>query len=155
MIEDPIVVPLSVVVETQRFLREKGTALPDGHEGVVLWLGRATARAIEAALIPEQETGHLYFDVPLSERQRIARDLAGTGRAILVQVHSHPNRAWHSPVDDERALPRRIGSLSLVIPDQARRRDLLDGAAVYKLSSDGRWVAVDLGLVAIGSTDGD
>lgn len=155
MIVDPIFVPPIVVAETQAFLREQGELMPCGHEGVVLWLGHVASRAVETMVIPEQETDYLSFDVSLEERQRIAQAIAGTGRSVLAQVHSHPHEAWHSLVDDERALPRRIGSLSLVVPDQGRRPELHDGAALFVLDPDGRWVRCSVDVLVIGTPNDD
>ena len=64
-------------------------------------------------------TSALHFDVPLWERLRIARQLAGCGEKLLVQLHTHPGRAFHSAVDDRLALPRHTGAISIVIPDFA------------------------------------
>jgi hypothetical protein len=135
--------------ETQAFLRRKGREGPLGHEGLVLWIGSAADHVVHEVLVPAQKTDVDYFDVSLSERQRIARSLAGTGRVLLCQVHSHPHRAWHSPVDDARALPRQVDALSLVVPDQARRASLLDGAALYTLEPDGRWRPRSIDLITI------
>jgi hypothetical protein len=129
-------VPEAVVRETLAHLRAKGAT---GHEGVVLWQGTFDPPRITAAIVPEQETSPARFIVPLAERQRIARSLSGTGQMVVAQVHSHPGVAFHSPADDADAIPRRIGAYSLVIPDYAARGDLLDGAALFQLSEDGRW----------------
>jgi hypothetical protein len=149
MIGEPIIVTPALVAETRAFLREKGQLQPCGHEGVVLWLGAVSGRAVETIVIPKQETGFNYFDVSLVERKRLAHALAGTGQIVLAQVHSHPHEAWHSPVDDERALPRRVGSLSLVVPDHGRRPGLQDGAAMFVLDPDGQWLRGSLDLLMI------
>lgn len=144
---EPLRVPGAIVAATRQFLRDKGEELPEGHEGVVLWLGISDSGRVDEMVIPQQETTRLSFDVPLAERQRIARSLAGTGRVVLAQVHSHPSEAFHSLVDDERALPRRVGALSLVVPDQGRGPTLLVGAALYVLEADGTWASAPLGLI--------
>src|SRR5688572_3679882 len=45
--------------------------------------------------------------------------LADLGLGVRVQVHTHPNEAFHSRTDDEFPLIHEIGFLSLVIPDFA------------------------------------
>jgi hypothetical protein len=140
-------VPRPILTASQQFLREKAAEPPLGHEGVVLWLGGTASGTVDQMIIPEQETTLLSFDVPMPERQRIARALVGTGRAVLAQVHSHPAQAFHSPVDDQRALPRRVGSISLVIPNQGRNPSLLDGAALYVLGPDGTWATAPISLI--------
>lgn len=122
--------------DTVAHLRAKGE---EREEGVVLWRGTFDPPRITEVIVPEQETGFGRFIVPLGERQRISRELASTGEAIVAQVHSHPDFAFHSPIDDQEAIPRKVGSLSLVIPDFGSRTDLLDGAALFRLHQDGSW----------------
>lgn len=142
--ESRVEVPHAVVAATQRHLRSKGAI---GHEGVVLWRGTTRPLAVIEAIVPAQQTSGSHFSVPLAERQRIARMLAGSGESILVQVHSHPCSAYHSPTDDRHALPRRVGALSLVIPDYCARRDLLDEAVLFELHAGGSWKEVPLELL--------
>jgi hypothetical protein len=121
---------------TVTHLRSKGA---HWKEGVVLWRGTFDPPRITDVIVPEQETSAGRFVVPLDERQRISRNLTGTGEMIVAQVHSHPDYAFHSPIDDQEAIPRRVGSLSLVVPDFGSRADLLDGAALFRLHQDGSW----------------
>ena len=123
-------------------------------EGVVLWRGTFEPPHITAVIVPEQETSMGRFRVPLAERQRIARELAGTGEMIVAQVHSHPHDAFHSPIDDEEAIPRRVGAYSLVIPDFGSRADLLDGAALFELAADGQWRATPLDTFLLPASSG-
>lgn len=129
-------IPPEVADVTHEHLRRKGS---EDAEGVVLWRGTLEPPRISAAIIPEQVTSMGRFKVPLPERQRITRELAGTGEFVVAQIHSHPRRAFHSAVDDEEAIPRRIGSYSLVVPDFGSRAHLLEDAALYRLSTRGSW----------------
>lgn len=133
---EPIAVPAAVIRQTQRHLRAQGV---DSAEGVVLWQGTLAPPRVTAAIIPAQVVSSGRFEVPLAERQRIARELAGTGAHIVAQVHSHPGAAFHSAVDDAEAIPRRVGAFSLVVPDFGAREDLFDGAALFQLERDGAW----------------
>ncbi len=144
-------VPSEIVYKTQMHLRAKGR---NRHEGVVLWRGAFEPPLVSRIIVPEQETGPISFRVPLAERQRLARDLAGSGEAIVAQVHSHPREAYHSPTDDADAIPRRVGSLSLVVPDYGARRDLLDGAALFELCAGGRWCRVPLQRLRLSNAAG-
>jgi hypothetical protein len=134
-------VPSEVVRTTQEHLRANGET---GAEGVVLWRGTFEPPRITGAIVPVQDTSAGRFRVPLAERQRISRELAGTGELIVAQVHSHRDTAFHSWVDDEEAIPRRIGAYSLVIPDFGARDDLLDDAALYRLDDVGVWQSAPL-----------
>lgn len=140
----PLRVPGPIIAATQQFLRKQGEEPPCGHEGVVLWVGAAASGRVDEMLIPQQRTTRRSFDVPLPERQQIARSMVGTGRAVLAQVHSHPEHAWHSPIDDQRAMPRGVGSLSLVVPEYGRRPSLFDDAALYVLESGGTWASTSI-----------
>ncbi len=133
------VIPETVAAATMAHLRSKGL---EEEEGVVLWRGTFFPPAITGFIVPEQETGSGRFVVPLRERQRIARQLAGTGEMIVAQIHSHPETAFHSSIDDDEAIPRRVGAYSLVVPDYGARATVLDGAALFELREDGSWAEV-------------
>ena len=112
------------------------------RESVVLWTGpnvpmEALVRRI---VVPYQRASALHFDVPLQERLRIARQLAECGEKLLVQLHTHPEKAFHSPVDDRLALPRHTGAISIVVPDFAEKwyGDLQE-VSVNRHSGAGVW----------------
>ena len=130
-------VPADVAHVTHEHLRAKGR---EHAEGVVLWIGTFEPPTITRAVVPDQETSAGRFRVPLAARQKLTRELAGTGQVVVAQVHSHPSLAFHSSIDDAEAIPRRVGAYSLVVPDFGRRGHLLDGAALFQLASAGRWV---------------
>lgn len=139
--------PVPVVDATMEHLSSKGR---EHEEGVVLWRGTFSPARITGVIVPQQETGVGRFVVPLRERQRISRELAGTGDVIVAQVHSHPEAAFHSPIDDDEAISRRVGAYSLVVPDFGRRSSIFDDAALFQLGADGSWrrVAIDVFRVA-------
>jgi hypothetical protein len=143
-------VPTGVIAKTQAHLRECGARR---EEGVVLWRGTLDPFHVTVALVPLQDSSYGRFRVPLEERQRIAREFAGTAETILAQVHSHPGPAFHSPVDDVEAIPRRVGALSLVVPDFAARPELLDNAELFQLHQNGRWTPAPLALLEIDATE--
>jgi hypothetical protein len=134
MTVDRFEIPVEIAEATQAHFRRQGS---EHAEGVVLWRGTLEPPRVTAVIIPEQATSAGRFRVPLVERQRITRELAGTGEFIVAQVHSHPGRAFHSAIDDEEAIPRRLGSYSLVVPDFGSRQRLLDDGALFRLSSRG------------------
>jgi hypothetical protein len=150
-VTDVFDVPADVVRITRDHLRLKGATK---DEGVVLWRGTFDPPRVIAAIVPEQETSAGRFRVPLAERQRITRALAGTGEMIVAQVHSHPRSAFHSPIDDEEAIPRRVGAYSLVIPDFGARDNLLEDAALFQLDAVGVWQPASLGTFVLPSPKG-
>ena len=112
------VVPRAIIGESVRKLR----SLSGGYrESVILWTGthRAEEAMVRRIVVPRQRASALHFDVPLRERLRLARELAGCGEKLLVQLHTHPAEAFHSDTDDRLALPRHTGAISIVVPDFA------------------------------------
>ena len=112
------------------------------RESVLLWTGtdRGDEALVRRIVVPYQRASALHFDVPLRERLRIARELARCGEKLLVQLHTHPGRAFHSTVDDRLALPRHTGGLSIVIPDFAETWDgTLQHVSVNRHLGAGVW----------------
>ena len=137
------VVPCGIVAESAGTLR----SLSDGRrEAVILWTGthQAEEALVRCIVVPHQRASALHFDVPLQERLRIARQLANCGEKLLVQLHTHPAEAFHSPVDDRLALPRHTGAISIVIPDFAETWDGdLRQASVNRHLGAGVWEELD------------
>jgi hypothetical protein len=148
-LRETFAVPQEVARRTHEHLRAKGDEM---GEGVVLWLGTFEPPTITRAVVPEQETSTGRFRVPLRARQKLTRDLVGSGQVLVAQVHSHPLFAFHSDIDNAEAIPRRAGAYSLVIPDFGMRAHLLDGAALYRLDGSGRWLEAPLSTFSIPAT---
>lgn len=128
----------SVVAATIECLQAGGRI---GHERAVLWLGRGAGR-IDELYEPRQRTraDQFYFD--RQSMQMLFRHLRENRLRVMAQVHSHPNRAYHSEADDAWAIVRHAGALSLVLPQFAREatvENFLSLAATYVLSTRNRW----------------
>lgn len=137
-----ILLPRSVAHEGHKFLRLVGER---GAEGMVLWIGALddTQFKITDLLIPRQrgirtEDGICVL-VESEELRRINLELYHSGLRLIAQVHSHPGLAYHSDTDDSYAVATTVGSLSLVVPDFARRPFALSDYATYRLSKHGAW----------------
>ncbi|WP_245431659.1 Mov34/MPN/PAD-1 family protein [Mesorhizobium atlanticum] len=119
-----------------------------GYEGLGLWVGKATGETatVERALIPQQHLIRSASGVGVhmggDELHRLNVWLFEHDLRILAQIHSHPTDAYHSQTDDENAVATAIGSLSLVVPDFARRPFDLSSTAVYRLNAAGSWLEV-------------
>jgi hypothetical protein len=144
-----VVVPEEVVRVTRLHLRAQGQTR---EEGVVLWVGTLDPPTVTSAIVPEQVTGFDRFHVPLSERQRIARDLAGTGQIVVAQVHSHPHEAFHSNIDDLEAVPRHVGAYSLVVADFGAHPNLLERARLFRRDAAGKWEPAPLSTFDVPTT---
>jgi len=128
--------------ETQKHLRATGR---HGLEGMALWAGivDGAAARITEVIIPKQK-GHrtehgLAVSVPGDELHRINVHLYKTKQKLLVQVHSHPNEAYHSEMDDRYAIATALGSFSIVVPDFANGPFEMEQFATYRLL-EGRWL---------------
>jgi hypothetical protein len=93
------------------------------------------------ALIPEQ-TCHIMPEGLLVTIEGEAiftlnRDCYAAGELLAGQIHAHPGRAYHSGADDQLALLRLPGSLSMVVPNFASGRLDPRTWSVHRL--DGRW----------------
>ncbi|HMO79576.1 MAG TPA: hypothetical protein PKD24_02175 [Pyrinomonadaceae bacterium] len=132
------------ITETLEHLQKDGRR---GVEGVVLWLAGSDSDQIRINQVyrPEQHASWGNFRIPRSSMMGLLRHLRATGSSIAAQVHSHPEEAFHSPIDDEWAIIRHTGALSLVLPDYALRTSLdtfIAHTAVYELSAVNKWEEV-------------
>jgi hypothetical protein len=90
------------------------------REAVLLWRGRVLgpdSMEATAVVVPRQITGPRHFNVPLDERMRIADEASLMGELVVAQMHTHPSEAFHSRADDELAIIKHIGAISIVVPN--------------------------------------
>ena len=109
-------VPRGILEESAETLRVLSGGV---RESAVLWVGveRTSCALVRRMVVPRQHATAMRFDVSLTERLRIAQELAASGGKLLAQLHTHPGRAFHSPTDDRLALPRHTGAISIVVPN--------------------------------------
>jgi proteasome lid subunit RPN8/RPN11 len=68
------------------------------------------------------------------------RDCREHGDVVAGQLHSHPERAYHSTADDELAIVQLPGGLSIVVPHFGRGGvDAADSWSVHQLTREGEW----------------
>jgi hypothetical protein len=147
MVEGPgmkVVVPRHVVANTLEHLKADGA---HSREAVVLWLGRRepTRVIVDRALRPDQEAHSHIFRIPPMSMTKIMSQLRGEGLMIGVQIHTHPEEAFHSAADDAWAIVRHVGALSIVLPYFAQKSTVdsfFDNAATYVVVPDGSWKLV-------------
>jgi len=140
-----VVLPAVLAERTQASLREAGGR---GNEGLVVWSGvqNASTFAVKSVSVPRQrgiqtaEGVCVVVDGDSLHEVNVAT--FGRGERLFAQVHSHPGRAYHSPMDDRYAVVTSPGCLSLVVPDFAVRPFSVAECAVFRLARDGRWVDV-------------
>jgi hypothetical protein len=88
-------------------------------EAVALWQGKIlseTEAQVTKLIAPKQITGPRHFNIPLDERLRIMDEINKVGEFILIQLHTHPQEAFHSEPDDRYAVTKHLHAISIVIP---------------------------------------
>ena len=110
-----LVCPSAIINETLAHLQAGGAR---SCETTVLWLGRRSGNdeAIVEAFRPQQIVDSDFFRIPSEGVRSLVAHLRGKRLHVLAQIHSHPKLAFHSRADDEWAIVRHGGAVSLVIP---------------------------------------
>jgi hypothetical protein len=131
--------PHEFIDSIYEFFRASGG---DGFESVVLLAGELNEDIflVSHLLFPEQTifktSSGLGYHVRGEELERINTWLYKNSKTLIAQVHSHPEEAFHSPVDDEFAIVTETGSLSIVIPDFGNSDENLSESAVFRLKGE-------------------
>ena len=132
------VVPAVVAEDTDARLREAGR---DRVERFVLWSGVHDDDTfnVRTAHIPRQIAYRfpegLCVRVDGSELHRVNLWLFRHQEMLGIQVHSHPNEAFHSDTDDTYPIVTVRGGLSLVVPEFGRAGVRGKGVAWYRLGA--------------------
>lgn len=123
-------------------------------ERVLLWLGRDQPGAYRVLEVyePEQETGIDYFRIPPESMRSLMGHLRKSRQKIVAQIHTHPGRAFHSEADDQWAIIRHVGALSLVLPYFASSTTVDNFHAqvmAYELSTENQWCWIDAARIEV------
>ena len=70
--------------------------------------------------------------------------LAERHEGVRMQVHTHPQEAFHSPTDDAYPIVQTPGFLSLVIPDFGMGPVSFDDAYLCEITEEGGWRTVNI-----------
>ena len=140
----------AIIHDTLEILRETGRL---EKECVVLWLGkrREAEVTVTECYRPIQEAESDFFRVPPEGMAALQARLRQDRLMVAAQVHSHPRAAFHSEADDDWAIVRHEGALSLVVPRFAADtfvENFFPQTKVYEFSSHASWDEVPRSLVA-------
>lgn len=144
-----IVVPRSVAVETLDLLAEAGA---EGDERMVIWGARPDGAdrqlRCRTIYVPEQTSIRTKDGLAVLIGGEALRDLNRSlnqrDEVLAVQVHAHPDAAYHSDTDNHLAVATTLGALSIVVPEfAAGGMDAVRAWAVYLRSPEG-WSRMSL-----------
>jgi hypothetical protein len=100
-----------------------------------------TAEVTQVQVPPQSSIsldGEVGYIIERDTLLTLNRTLHATGLRLLAQVHSHPQEAYHSELDDACAVATKEGSLSLVVPSFAAGPPDVALWAIYQLTK-GKW----------------
>lgn len=131
---------------TEAALRDAGHR---GDELFLFWSGSITEDGSfnVRTLHRPRQTCHrsalgLSVRIDGSALHKQARWLVEHREILGVQIHSHPDTAYHSEADDDHATVTLTGAVSIVVPDFGRDSIFGPRARVFRLSERG-WKALD------------
>ncbi len=130
------------IVHTIARIRQRGER---GAEGVMLWLGRRSAldSEVREAYEPLYQSKADQFVVPQEGMSALMDRICITGHAVVAQVHSHPEHAFHSLADETWALVKHVGAYSIVLPwfcTNTTTENFWQEASVFVMQPNGRWL---------------
>lgn len=139
-----LIIGHDAVVHTITRIRQRGER---GAEGVMLWLGRRSAldSDVREAYEPLYRSKADQFIVPNEGMSALMDRICATGNAVVAQVHSHPEHAFHSRADETWALVKHVGAYSIVLPwfcANTTPENFWQEAAVFVMQPSGRWLAL-------------
>lgn len=141
-------VPEAVIEETQRFLRSHGA---NGHEAYMLWTGGFSQQEayVTTCIEPDVPTRPGGVKIPTRKMTQINRVLLERDQLLVAQVHSHPGGAFHSHVDERKAVTFHEGFVSIVVPDYASISVAdLEACGVYRYHIGEGWRRLSAGQIA-------
>jgi hypothetical protein len=136
-------------IVVQRTLDKLKASGADRKESVVFWVAPSSARDeyhVSDIFVPVHAAAADYFHIGRDAMRDMMRFLRKNRLALVAQVHSHPNLAFHSKADDEWAVVRREGALSIVVPffgSRSTPANFTTEAAFFSLTHTDKWVLLD------------
>lgn len=137
-----LILPASILEEAREFFEAAGS---NGQEGTAMLAGRVEKgmHCATRIVIPQQRTGGrsgCWVEVTETGKLQLAASL-GPAERWVARIHSHPGRAFHSPIDDANPVITAEGSWSIVAPYFGLGlRHGISGCAVLRIHG-GRWRA--------------
>jgi hypothetical protein len=126
-------------------------------EGCLLWYGYVLdgdTCIVTTCVRPTQASYATTYAIPAASMRDVRRQVRPHNLLLLVQIHSHPAKAFFSDWDEDHALNNRMGALNMIVPDYGNARWIDTGRFCMVERNDAgqweRWSAADWGrLVTI------
>jgi hypothetical protein len=140
----PLLVSRAILKATLEALNPAGR---EGRESVALWLvePRSDTARVAGVHVPAQYSTGDMFQIPRESVVALLELVGRTGLVVAAQVHTHPAEAFHSFADDNWAIVRHHGAISIVLPGFALDTEVSTfwtDAAVFQLSAANEWSPV-------------
>lgn len=135
-----ILLPFTILKETLKIFKEYGK---QSLEAFAIWVGKEenTTFEIKDVWIPTQLNTTFSYYVPDIDVHNINVELNKKKYSAIAQLHTHPDNAFHSCIDDNYSILTLPGSFSIVVPDfgNISIKNNLNDMIVYRLI-DKKWV---------------
>ncbi len=89
-------------------------------EACLLWYGYVLdgeSCLVTSCVCPRQLNHATSYSIPAEYMREVRRLVRPLGLLLVMQLHTHPSKAYFSEWDEENALNKAPGALNLVIPD--------------------------------------
>jgi hypothetical protein len=107
---------------------------------------------ILTAHVPKQNSYRLHSGLCVrvegDELHRLNVWLYEAGEVLAIQVHAHPDEAYHSETDDTYPIVATLGGLSIVAAEFCRAGLFTSSTEIYRLQPDG-WTKQKADLVKV------
>lgn len=102
----------------------------------------ATDSIVTTLAFPDARLEKSHFTVSSEAMSQCGAHFRRFGLARIAQVHTHPG-TWvgHSPYDDQMAYSQHIEAVSIVLPEHARKRPLLQDCGIHVRAKAG-WIQI-------------
>lgn len=102
----------------------------------------ATDSIVTTLAFPNARLEKTHFTVSSEAMSECGTHFRKFGLVRIAQVHTHPgNWVGHSPYDDEMAYSQHVGAVSIVLPEHARKRPLLQDCGIHVRTKPG-WLQI-------------
>jgi hypothetical protein len=89
-------------------------------EGCLLWYGYVLDQQtclVTTCVRPAQRSYARTYEIPADSMRDVRQRVRVHRLLLIVQIHSHPAKAFFSTWDEQHALNKQVGAFNMVVPD--------------------------------------